>query len=275
MIDLFDIIDNFIESLFFRFIDSTVEGLLGLLLIFAVTVLLLILFRKGSVALSFVKVIISPIISQIAIYIFDEYRTVVKLQPLKDFLLLKDIEMWQAQVGLAVVYVALTVFFAFKYTEYRKQKRQDKELKEKDIRLQNFIKNQVELKAEEFIKNRNSLGVIQGIYALHNKKQKNKTYVGQGENVIDRLRQHLTGSGNGDVYADYKYNNPFTVRMISLAESGFNTLDELEKVWIKKYNAYEKDGGYNKTRGNNPLPSPPTSESTPPEPPQKDLNLKK
>lgn len=86
-----------------------------------------------------------------------------------------------------------------------------------------------------------------GVYILFNKK-KNKYYVGQGERVLQRVNSHFTGKGNGDVYADYKYGDPFTIRMIALKGSGFRTLNELERNTIKTYDAFSK--GYNKTRGN-------------------------
>ena len=86
-----------------------------------------------------------------------------------------------------------------------------------------------------------------GIYILFN-KTKNKYYVGQGKAVLNRVNAHFTGKGNGDVYADYKYGDKFTIKMIALDKSGFNSLNELERHTIMTYNAYST--GYNKTRGN-------------------------
>ena len=65
---------------------------------------------------------------------------------------------------------------------------------------------------------------------------------------MDRVNTHFTGRGNGDVYADYKYGDVFTIKMIALDRSGFSTLNELERYTISYYDAYHK--GYNKTRGN-------------------------
>ena len=73
-------------------------------------------------------------------------------------------------------------------------------------------------------------------------------YVGQGQQVFRRVNSHFTGRGNGDVYADYKYGDEFTIRMIALSESGFLTLNALECHAIDVYGAYSH--GYNKTRGN-------------------------
>jgi len=86
-----------------------------------------------------------------------------------------------------------------------------------------------------------------GVYILHN-VTKDKYYIGQGRKVLDRVNMHFTGHGNGDVYADYKYGDIFTIKIIALAKSGFRTLNELEKETISYYDAYRK--GYNKTRGN-------------------------
>lgn len=86
-----------------------------------------------------------------------------------------------------------------------------------------------------------------GVYILYN-HDKNMYYVGQGKRVFQRVNSHFTGHGNGDVYADYKYGDNFTIKMIALQNSGFKTLNELERNTIATYNAYAK--GYNKTRGN-------------------------
>lgn len=86
-----------------------------------------------------------------------------------------------------------------------------------------------------------------GVYILHN-KTKNMYYVGQGKEVLNRVNAHFTGKGNGDVYADYKYGDVFTIKMIALKQSGFSTLNELERNTIMTYDAFA--AGYNKTKGN-------------------------
>ena len=65
---------------------------------------------------------------------------------------------------------------------------------------------------------------------------------------MSRVNNHFTGKRNGDVYADYKYEDEFKVNFIDLRNSGYSNLDTLEAFAIKKYNVY--DNGYNKTRGN-------------------------
>ena len=73
-------------------------------------------------------------------------------------------------------------------------------------------------------------------------------YVGQSTRVVGRLIQHLTGCGNGDVYADYKYGDDFELNVVSLRESGYDSLDALESDTIAAYDAYGR--GYDRTRGN-------------------------
>lgn len=86
-----------------------------------------------------------------------------------------------------------------------------------------------------------------GIYILHNQAN-GWYYVGQSKNVLRRVKNHFTGNGNKDVYADYRRGHPFTIQYISLLESGYMSLDKLEKDYIRKYDA--KRRGYNKTQGN-------------------------
>ena len=86
-----------------------------------------------------------------------------------------------------------------------------------------------------------------GVYILHN-TTKDKYYVGQSQEVFKRVYQHYSGSGNGDVYADYCRGDQFTVKMIALKNSGFSSLNELERHAINRYDAYTR--GYNKTHGN-------------------------
>ena len=103
---------------------------------------------------------------------------------------------------------------------------------------------------QEFLSARDALlrnGDFTGIYVIHN-TTKDMHYVGQSVRVVGRVTQHFTGPGNGDVYADYKYGDDFTIKVVSLYESGYESLDALERDAIRAYAAY--DCGYNRTRGN-------------------------
>ena len=126
-------------------------------------------------------------------------------------------------------------------------------------RVRALARNAVEMTPNEFfrLRNRSEGGRgrahisgkydFEGVYILYN-RTKSMYYVGQAQSVLGRINQHLTGHGNGDVYADYKYGDRFTVTAIRLRGSGFGTLNELERHAISVYNAYSR--GYNKTRGN-------------------------
>jgi len=86
-----------------------------------------------------------------------------------------------------------------------------------------------------------------GAYILYN-QTKNMYYVGQGENIINRINMHFTGKGNGDVYADYKNKDVFLISYELLKNCPYENLNDLERKLILKYDSFAS--GYNKTRGN-------------------------
>lgn len=90
-------------------------------------------------------------------------------------------------------------------------------------------------------------GDMVGVYVIHN-ESRDMYYVGQAKKLFFRINQHFTGHGNGDVYADYKYGDDFSIKIIRLTESGYSDIDQLEKDLIEKYDACVS--GYNKTAGN-------------------------
>ena len=124
-------------------------------------------------------------------------------------------------------------------------------------RVRALARNASEMSPEEFFrvysKSRGRRGYLSrrydfpGVYILYN-KTRNMYYVGQAASVLARINQHLTGHGNGDVYADFKYGDRFTVTSIRLRGSGFSSLNELERHAIAVYKA--DSAGYNKTKGN-------------------------
>ena len=131
--------------------------------------------------------------------------------------------------------------------------------KEIDYKIESLAAGAEELTPEEFFKLRNySFGGrgtpkyalsknFSGVYIIYN-HTKDTYYVGQAQKILDRVNNHFTGRGNGDVYADYKYGDRFTIKMISLENSGYSNLNDLERDTIRKYNSFSM--GYNKTRGN-------------------------
>lgn len=151
---------------------------------------------------------------------------------------------------LVLVYIAIIV--AILYNNYKKKEKIKEQIK-------GLAENTLEMTPEEFFemrktsfggRGRPSYALTQnfaGVYILFN-ATKNKYYVGQGKEVLNRVNAHFTGKGNGDVYADFKYGDKFTIKMISLEKSGYTTLNELERNTIMTYDAFAS--GYNKTRGN-------------------------
>lgn len=111
-----------------------------------------------------------------------------------------------------------------------------------------FINEETAITPEELFDIRNKqIDDSVGVYIIYN-QTKDMYYVGQAKRMFFRLNQHFTGHGNGDVYADYKYGDEFTIRIVKLSESGYSDIDKLGKDLIEKYNAFET--GYNRTRGN-------------------------
>ncbi len=161
---------------------------------------------------------------------------------------------WRTIVSLVFVLYTLPIVFVigwFVYTFFKRRKI-NKQIKA-------LADGTAEMTPAEFFQMRNfSMGgrgkpkyalnqSFSGVYILYN-KSKNMYYVGQAIKILDRVNNHFTGKGNGDVYADYKYGDEFTIKMIALEGSGFASLNSLERETIRKYKAFSK--GYNKTRGN-------------------------
>lgn len=157
-------------------------------------------------------------------------------------------------IATFIIIIVISILFFVCYFGYIIYKR-----KQIDEKIEGLASGVEEMTPEEFFKMRNfSFGGqgrpsyarkqnFAGVYILFN-KTKNMYYVGQAQKILDRVNNHFTGKGNGDVYADYKYGDQFTIKMIALENSGFSSLNDLERNVIAKYNAFSK--GYNKTRGN-------------------------
>ncbi|MEG1354157.1 MAG: GIY-YIG nuclease family protein, partial [Malacoplasma sp.] len=63
-----------------------------------------------------------------------------------------------------------------------------------------------------------------GVYIIFN-ISKQSYYVGQSINVLKRVNNHFTGSGNGDVYADYKYGSQFQITIVKCEQSKLNAME--------------------------------------------------
>lgn len=109
--------------------------------------------------------------------------------------------------------------------------------------------NYTKLTPDQFFKLRKQIqGDMVGVYVIYN-QTRNMYYVGQATRLFFRVNQHMTGHGNGDVYADYKRGkDKIIIQLFPLTNSGYYDLDKFEKDMITKYDAY--NNGYNKTAGN-------------------------
>ena len=133
-----------------------------------------------------------------------------------------------------------------------------KEFNEKKIQyyaeldnLNNFAR---EMTTEEFLSLRekaldkdSNIHDFTGIYILENKTL-DKFYVGQSISLFRRAGSHFTGEGNKDIYEDYSRGDEWTVKLIALSESGFRSINALEKHFIEYH--HSTYNGYNKTIGN-------------------------
>ena len=88
---------------------------------------------------------------------------------------------------------------------------------------------------------------VKGVYVILN-RSKHKYYVGQAHKLLSRVNGHLTGKGNGNVYADFAYGDRFYIKLFRFKGHAFKNLNEMERFYINKYHAQEN--GYNKTIGN-------------------------
>lgn len=186
---------------------------------------------------------------------FKELKQHAKEMRLKRKEQLKWIPLW-LQIALPLTSILILPLFVFVPLLFHYKNKYIREINQKITKLSN---NEIELSVSDFLRMRNQTFGGQGspqyvkdkqfpgVYILFN-KTKNMYYVGQAQYIFDRVNAHFTGKGNGDVYADYKYGDEFTIKMISLEKSGYSSLNELERHTIMTYNAFSK--GYNKTRGN-------------------------
>ena len=149
--------------------------------------------------------------------------------------------------GLILFYIVLLLaLFAWRYCRRKKVKETISRLTSgaQEMPVKEFLAMREVREGKRKISNQAD---FTGIYIIHN-LTKDKYYVGQSKTVLKRINSHFTGSGNGDVYADLKYGDEFTVKAIPLSESGYGSLDDLERDAIQTYKACES--GYNKNRGN-------------------------
>lgn len=83
-----------------------------------------------------------------------------------------------------------------------------------------------------------------GVYVIQNLHNQ-YYYVGQSKQMLKRVNNHLTGKGNGNLYADYKYGAQLEITLIKVSN---DRLNEVERLLIDRLQATTK--GYNRTKGN-------------------------
>ena len=71
----------------------------------------------------------------------------------------------------------------------------------------------------------------------------NSIYIGQSEKVFNRVRNHLTGHGNGDVYCDVRNGDTVYVKIIYCWPYELNSLEK------KLIDLFDATSSYNKTSG--------------------------
>lgn len=161
---------------------------------------------------------------------------------------------------LLFVFVCLIVFLVFRRNV---DERIDEDLEEEIENEKRILEETaISLTPQEFFKlYKRSLGQdnreplfgdslnFEGIYILYN-LTKDKYYVGQSVNVMKRVNMHFGGkhSGNKSVYKDFVKGDKWNIKLISMKETNYTNLNDLEKYAITLYKAYTN--GYNKTRGN-------------------------
>lgn len=74
-------------------------------------------------------------------------------------------------------------------------------------------------------------------------KNYDNIYIGQSVNVCQRVHNHFSGKGKGDVYADIKYGMEAYVRIIPCKVKRLNAMEK------KLIDAFHATNSYNKTKG--------------------------
>jgi len=146
-------------------------------------------------------------------------------------------------LGIVAFFVTYLIMSIKNYNNYTRGKEYIIYLQE----LKNRANNELEISIQEFYDGYvNQKESIKGVYVIRN-KTKNKYYVGQSQNIVLRVRKHLEGSGNGHLFADYKYGDLFSVILIRFNTNKYTSLSHQERAYIEIFDSFNR--GYNKTRG--------------------------
>lgn len=101
-------------------------------------------------------------------------------------------------------------------------------------RVDDLIKGYTMLTHDEFLRlwEPGRRDRITGVYILHN-TDSGEYFVGQSGEVLHAIHDSLTGSGDDEVYRDVLSGDAFTVRVVRLSDSNFDSLDDLEEDTIR------------------------------------------
>ena len=76
-----------------------------------------------------------------------------------------------------------------------------------------------------------------GVYVLTN-TTKDKSYVGKGDRVFQKVFRHINGHGNSEVFSDLSNGDEFEIIVYTLSRSSFDDLDELFKEAVGVFGSY-------------------------------------
>ena len=79
--------------------------------------------------------------------------------------------------------------------------------------------------------------ILKGVYVLTN-TTKDKSYVGKGDRVFQKVFRHINGHGNSEVFSDLSNGDEFEIIVYTLSRSSFDDLDELFKEAVGVFGSY-------------------------------------
>lgn len=152
--------------------------------------------------------------------------------------------------GVMAALISFVLFAVFLYTQQAEQtKRRQEIMKSVPITAKDFLANWHVggRKSKLGYSSINQPGcyviIINPITQDNGDVHYEAVYVGQSVHVCTRIRQHLTGHGNGDVYADMREGKNVQIRIVPCEKQDMN---RIEKELIAAFHATDS---YNKTRG--------------------------
>lgn len=143
-------------------------------------------------------------------------------------------------MSAALYFIIRTIISLLRYLHERRESRR------MSRQMRRLVNESFVVSADEFLEDADKYENYVGVYVVYN-KTRDMHYVGQATRTVDRLKNHLTGHGNGDVYADYKYGDEMYISVLPY-DLSYGTLNDMEADFIEYFDACAN--GYNKTKGN-------------------------